>query len=158
MVDINTASRDELIAVSGIGEELADAIVRARPFASVDDLISLPGIGAKSVQRLVAQGVTVSQTGDERPALDLSERRGAQMVMRDDLVERVVSAKKGIVEGSTEIWNARLDLLRTSGDLRGLLDHLISPIEPVADNGNCAGCNCGTEPMVSEGLSSVGKR
>lgn len=76
--------------------------------------------------------------------------------MRDEVTERVISAKKEIVNGSTEIWNVRLELLKSAGDLRMLLEHLVSPIEPLADNGNCAGCNCGVEsPLSQVALPSV---
>ena len=50
-VDVNTASREELKRLPGIGETLADAIVREReehgPFAAPEDLLRVPGIGEK---------------------------------------------------------------------------------------------------------------
>lgn len=39
-VNLNTATRAELIALPGIGEANADKIIKARPIASVDDLSS----------------------------------------------------------------------------------------------------------------------
>ena len=56
-MDVNAASRKDLIAVTGIGEELAGAITRARPFASIDDLLSIPGVGARTLERLKQQGL-----------------------------------------------------------------------------------------------------
>jgi competence protein ComEA len=48
-VNVNTARVDELAAIPGIGEERARAIVNYRdqngPFRSVDDLLSVRGIG-----------------------------------------------------------------------------------------------------------------
>lgn len=67
--------------------------------------------------------------------------------MDASLVERVGGAKRQVAEGALELWNARLELLRSVGDVRGLLDHLRSPIEPVADNGNCGNCACGSEAL-----------
>ena len=55
-LDINTASAQMLAdTMVGVGMHKAEAIVRYReqhgPFASVDDLIEVSGIGAKTVER-----------------------------------------------------------------------------------------------------------
>ena len=55
-VNLNTASRDELLAVPGIGPAKAQAIVEHRkthgPFVSVDDLREVKGFRAKLVEKL----------------------------------------------------------------------------------------------------------
>ena len=61
-VDINTADAAALEQVKGIGPSRAKAIVEYRrangPFAKVDDLVRVPGIGDKAVGKLRDQ-VTV---------------------------------------------------------------------------------------------------
>jgi DNA uptake protein ComE-like DNA-binding protein len=39
MIDLNAASRDELMTLDGIGEVRADAIIRARPFRAKTELV-----------------------------------------------------------------------------------------------------------------------
>ena len=55
-VNLNTASRDELLAVPGIGPTKAQAILDHRtthgPFKSVDDLKEVKGFRSKLVERL----------------------------------------------------------------------------------------------------------
>lgn len=54
-VNINTAGVEELKTLNGIGDSLAQAIVDDRerngPFTSVDDLVRVSGIGAKTLAR-----------------------------------------------------------------------------------------------------------
>jgi hypothetical protein len=74
------------------------------------------------------------------------------MPISDDTFQRVTKAKSSQVEAATEIWNARLDILRSSGDIQGVLNHLRTPVELAGDN---CGCNsaCGSTPALSD-LSS----
>jgi len=39
LIDINSASRDDLMTLEGIGEVKADAIIRARPFKAKTELV-----------------------------------------------------------------------------------------------------------------------
>ena len=53
-VDINTASKSELITLKGIGEKKADAILEYRKgncFKSVDSIANVKGIGEKFIEK-----------------------------------------------------------------------------------------------------------
>ncbi|MDR2690528.1 MAG: helix-hairpin-helix domain-containing protein [Azoarcus sp.] len=58
-VDINTADAVALQQINGIGPAKANAIIEYRkangPFASVDDLVKVSGIGPKSLEQLRPQ-------------------------------------------------------------------------------------------------------
>lgn len=43
-ININTATREELISLPGIGEKTANKIISARPFKTIDDLKRIPGM------------------------------------------------------------------------------------------------------------------
>lgn len=45
LIDPNTAARDELMLLPGIGEELANRIIEHRPIRVSSDLLNVPGIG-----------------------------------------------------------------------------------------------------------------
>ena len=56
-------------------------------------------------------------------------------------LDEVKKAKAQIVEGSLTIWNARLDAMVKSGDLKRAIDEMLTPIER-AEGDNCD-CQCG---------------
>ena len=51
-VDVNRATVEELESLDGVGPALAARIVAARPFASVDDVARVRGIGVRRLARL----------------------------------------------------------------------------------------------------------
>jgi competence protein ComEA len=51
-ININTASVDQLTSLPGIGPAKATAIVEGRPYAAVDDLDRVSGIGPKTIEQL----------------------------------------------------------------------------------------------------------
>lgn len=51
-VNVNTATAEQLAYLPGIGEAKAAAMVEARPFATIDDLLKVKGIGPRTLADL----------------------------------------------------------------------------------------------------------
>ena len=71
-VNINTASKDELVTLKGVGEKRAQSIIDYRtkngPFKTVDDLEKVPGIGPGIMKQIKSQISVSGPTTVDKPA------------------------------------------------------------------------------------------
>jgi competence protein ComEA len=54
-IDINTASKDELMAFKGIGDKYSDKIIAGRPYAKKDQLVSKNILPEATYKKISAQ-------------------------------------------------------------------------------------------------------
>lgn len=52
MLDLNSATREQLVALPGIGETYADAIIKNRPYKAKDELVSRKVIPAAAYKKI----------------------------------------------------------------------------------------------------------
>ena len=50
-ISINTATKDQLIELNGVGEATAKKIIDARPFAKIEDILNVSGIGDATFEK-----------------------------------------------------------------------------------------------------------
>lgn len=71
-VNINTATKEELTSIKGVGEKRAQEIIDYRtkngPFKTVDDLEKVPGIGPGLMKQIRSQVSTSGKTVIDTPA------------------------------------------------------------------------------------------
>jgi len=51
-IDVNRAGREQLTALPGVGEKLAERIIARRPYERAEELLDVPGIGPSVLERL----------------------------------------------------------------------------------------------------------
>lgn len=52
LLDLNTAGKEELMSINGIGPVLSARIIAGRPYRTVDDLLKVKGIGPKKLENI----------------------------------------------------------------------------------------------------------
>lgn len=51
-LDVNTATVEQLSTLTGVGPEIAKKIIKGRPYAKAEDLLKVPGIGDKTLEKM----------------------------------------------------------------------------------------------------------
>lgn len=69
-IDVNTASKGELVKIYQIGDARAEQLISLRPFNSVDDLIRIQGIGETRIQQIKEQGLACVDFQEEVEGLE----------------------------------------------------------------------------------------
>lgn len=102
-VNLNTATKDELVALPGIGPAKAQAILDHRkahgPFKSVEDLKDVKGIGAKRFEKLKPE-LTVSGPSAGKPAAVAAKADPKAAPGRAAQGEVATVAKRGAAGGA----------------------------------------------------------
>jgi len=80
-VNINTATKEELTSIKGIGDKRAQDIIDYRakngPFKTVDDLEKVPGIGPGFMKRVRSQITTTGKTVSDKPAQNVTTSKAS---------------------------------------------------------------------------------
>ena len=51
-IDLSNASQEQFEQLPGIGPKIAAKIIAGRPYRSVEDLLNIPGIGKKTLEKI----------------------------------------------------------------------------------------------------------
>ena len=90
-IDINTASKGKLEDLYLIGPVKAESILNSRPFDSVDELVEIYGIGEKTLEGIIEQGLACVNKETEEIEEDeveeeiKSEEQEIELIYNDEI-------------------------------------------------------------------------
>ena len=84
-IDINSASAEELDKLAGIGAVKAQAIIQARPFYVLDDLLNASGIGDATLDKIKQQGLACVNEEKNNPAFLLENNSSSDIESKKEI-------------------------------------------------------------------------
>ena len=98
-VNINTATKEELVSLKGVGEKRAQEIIDYRKkngnFKSVDELEKVPGIGPGLMKQIRSELTVTGKTSIDKPAAKAAKTKASEPSKSKGAVAKKAEAPKG---------------------------------------------------------------
>jgi competence protein ComEA len=105
-VNINTATKEELTTLQGIGEKRAQDIIDYRtkngPFKSIDDLEKVPGIGPGRMKQIRSQISVTGKTTIDKPATATTKPSDSTKTAKTADTKKPAAAKGDAMKADTK--------------------------------------------------------
>ncbi len=107
-IDVNTADKEKLQEINGIGPAYAEQIIALRPFESIDDLVRVSGIAEKSLENIKTNNpglICVEESKDEENEEDkeYEDSEESKKIKENNPIEEVVKKEPKFVELDAQI-------------------------------------------------------
>ena len=103
-INVQTASKDELMCIKGIGDKKADAIIKYRKtnkLKSAEDLINIKGLGKVLVQN-VKSGVKSVACGGKKSVKKTATKKSSTKSSTKETVVKKSETKKSLTKNSNK--------------------------------------------------------
>lgn len=95
-IDINTASKEELQKIIGVGPVIAERIIEARPFSSLYDLLRVKGIGEKTLEKIIEQGLAWVSDTSQQPEIKNNEKENQIIIQNNKQQLQQINKEKEV--------------------------------------------------------------
>lgn len=115
VVNINTATKEELTTIKGIGDKRAQEIIDYRKkngdFKSVDELEKVPGIGPGTMKQIRSQVTVSGKTATDKPAEKGTKTKTSEVKKSE--TSKTDSMKSDSAKAKTSSDNAKSDSMKS---------------------------------------------
>lgn len=116
LIDINSADQKTLESLPGVGSSTAQAIVKGRPYKSVDDLANVKGIGKSKLEKIRPLVTVGGQAAAQAPAAAstaATKASSAAQAAKTAPAEAKKSAKAAVPSGPVNLNTASKEQLES---------------------------------------------
>ena len=117
-ININTALKQDLEKLTGIGPALAQRIIDARPFSSLDDLVKVSGIAEKKLNNIKEQGLACLANNSSIKIIQEKPEQAPKDVKQTDPIVSLSYSQENPVNQEIEITIFLSNLKNTDYDLK----------------------------------------
>lgn len=102
-IDLNSATKEKLDNLYGIGPARAEEIINSRPFDSVDDLINVNGIGQITLDKIKNQGLACVKEEEQSKQEEENEEDSEENETAQEIEEEEEEQKNENKENTEEL-------------------------------------------------------
>jgi len=117
VVNVNTATKEELTTIKGIGDKRAQEIIDYRKkngdFKSVDELEKVPGIGPGTMKQIRSQVTVGGKTPTDKPADKGTKTKTSEVKKSDTSTSKADSMKSDTAKAKTASDSPKSDSMKS---------------------------------------------
>lgn len=117
-IDINSATLEELDEIYGVGPAIAQNIIDARPYETIDGLVNAKGIGEVRLAQIKEEGIVCVEDGikEEEKIEETNKEESKRSEVKEEPIVETPDSKKITGKGVAEVIKLDAKSIKSEND------------------------------------------